>query len=223
MRMLLAMALAGFILSLGVNTPIYQLVYHAVPPMQGLRAVARFGYLVIFAVAVLAGMGLARLHLRIRRRPFWLALAFGAIAAVNLEALHAPFEFRPFLAVSPVYDVLAREQGPVVVAEFPFYPTIHVFRNADYVFNSAWHWHRLVNGYSGFVPRSYRRLAPRLQRFPDAESLHELRALGVTHVVVHPGRYASRPRARVRSSLDETSAFSKIFEDEDGVSLYRLQ
>ncbi|HAK56219.1 MAG TPA: hypothetical protein DCP38_12180, partial [Acidobacteria bacterium] len=53
-RMLVAIAAVGFVLSLGTMTPLYAWVYHVVPPMQGIRAAARFGYLVLFAVAALA-------------------------------------------------------------------------------------------------------------------------------------------------------------------------
>jgi hypothetical protein len=53
-RMLVAIAAVGFVLSLGTMTPLYAWVYHVVPPMQGIRAAARFGYLVLFTVAALA-------------------------------------------------------------------------------------------------------------------------------------------------------------------------
>ena len=54
-RMLLAAAGIALVLSLGSLTPVYTWAYEAVPPLQGLRAVHRFGIVVVFALAVLAG------------------------------------------------------------------------------------------------------------------------------------------------------------------------
>ena len=84
-RMLVAVAAVGFVLSLGTATPLYAWVYHAVPPMQGIRAAARFGYLVLFAVAALAGMGLAEVRRRASAR-WGMAIALGALAASTAEA-----------------------------------------------------------------------------------------------------------------------------------------
>jgi hypothetical protein len=219
--MFAAIAVAGFVLSLGVNTPVYEQLYRLIPPLQGLRAVSRFGWVFILAVAALAGIGLASLASIVRPR-LWLATGIAAITLANVENLHAPFHFRPFVGVSAIYDVLARERGEVVVAEFPLYEPSAAFRNADYVFNSTWHWQKLVNGYSGYQPASYRYLARRVQRFPAGDALEMLRSRKVTHVVVHPGRYNQKRRELVLRQLQTTTRLVKITEDEDGVTLYRL-
>ena len=59
--MLVAIGVAGVVLSLGLATPVYGWLFAVFPPMRGLRAAARFGNLFLFAVAVLGGMGLATL------------------------------------------------------------------------------------------------------------------------------------------------------------------
>jgi hypothetical protein len=221
--MLAAIAAAGFILSLGVNTPLYEPLHRLIPPLQGLRAVSRFGYLFILAAAALAGIGLVCLRSMVGSRRAWLSLAIAAIALVNVENLHAPFRFQPFVGVSAVYDVLPRERGDVVVAEFPLYAPQAGFMNAQYVFNSAWHWQKLVNGYSGYQPASYRYLARRVQDFPAEDALELLRKTGVTHIVVHPRRYSRQRRALVLERVSASAALVKIAEDEDGVALYRLR
>ena len=43
--MVVAIGLTGFVLSLGPATPLYGWLYAIFPPMQGLRAAARFGNL----------------------------------------------------------------------------------------------------------------------------------------------------------------------------------
>jgi hypothetical protein len=221
--MFAAIATAGVVLSLGVNTPVYEPLYQLIPPLQGLRAVSRFGYLFILGTAALAGIGLASLRSFVPGRRTWLALGIAAVSLVNLESFHAPFRFTPFVGVSPVYDLLARERGRLVIAEFPMYAPAAAFMNANYVFNSTWHWHKLVNGYSGYQPVTYRYLARRVQRFPDDTALDMLRGVGVTHVVVHPRRYNRRRRALVLSQVQASLRLVKIVEDEDGVTLYRLR
>jgi hypothetical protein len=45
----------------------------------------------------------------------------------------------------------------------------------------------MVNGYSGFFPRSYTSLAPALIEFPRGDTSEALRRRGVTHVTINCG------------------------------------
>ena len=187
--MLVAIGAIGFLLSLGLQTPLYAIVYKLLPPMAGLRAAARFGNLFLLAMALLAGLGLAALRQTDAARRAATALAVAAITLVNVEALRAPFEFRRFEGIPRVYDVLTREAGPVVLAETPFYPPHAVFENAEYVLNSTTHWRPLMNGYSGYVPESYARVAWTFWYFPEEHAIKAMRDAGVTHFTVHPQRF----------------------------------
>jgi hypothetical protein len=140
---------AGAILSLGTATPVYGWLFRVFPPMQGLRAAARFGNLFLLGMAVLAGFGVARV-----RRP---ALAVSLLILVNAEALRAPFTYQPFTGIPRIYSLLRDEPGPVVVAEQPFFPRWAIFQNAPYVLASTMHWRPLMNGYSGYTPDTYQK------------------------------------------------------------------
>jgi hypothetical protein len=141
--MLIAIAIAGFVLSLGTHTPVYGWLYAVFPPMQGLRVAARFGNLFLLGLSVLAGLGL--FLLRRRANPRWAGpLCIALLVIANLEALRAPFEYRRFTGIPHVYDLLADLPGPVVLAEVPFYPRQAVFENAEYVLNSTAHWRPLI-------------------------------------------------------------------------------
>jgi hypothetical protein len=189
--MLVAIGLVGFLLSLGLQTPLYAIVYSVLPPMAGLRAAARFGNLFLLAMAVLAGLGLAAMRQRWIGARWSTAAAVAAIAIVNLEALRAPYEYRRFEGIPRIYDVLARETGPVVLAETPFYPPHAIFENAEYVLNSTAHWRPLMNGYSGYVPESYARVAWTFWYFPEEHAIKAMRDAGVTHFTVHPQRFGN--------------------------------
>jgi len=190
-RMTAAIGAAGFALSFGPALPGYALLYAWLPLLQGVRGAARFGFLVLVAVAVLAGFGVAALRGPYGHRRWWPALAAALLVGVNAEALRAPIAFRPFDGIPRIYDAL-RDPSVRAVAEFPLYPPDAVHRNAAYVLNSTAHWKPLVNGYSGFVPARYPAIAEALRDFPGERSRAELQRLGVSHVVVHLEAYGGR-------------------------------
>jgi hypothetical protein len=213
--MLAAIGATGFVLSLGAATPIYGWLFHAFPPMQGLRAAARFGNLFLLAAAMLAGIGLAS----------WRPRAIGAaalIAAVNLEALCAPIGYTPFNGVPAIYRLLAGQPGRVVVAEQPFYPRSGIFQNSPYVLASTAHWQPLMNGYSGYTPASYQRYADSFWYFPQGWAITAMKDAGVTHVVVHTAAF-ERDNLDVVPILDRRSDMELIAIGAGGVRLYRMR
>lgn len=221
-RMLLAIAAAGFVLSLGPRTPAYSTLQALFPPMQGLRDPSRFGYLVLLAVALLAPLGLAWLRRRIGGTRGML-LACIAIAAVNAEALVAPIQYAPFEGFSPIYARVAEAKPGSVLAEFPLYGVGEIYRNAEYVLASTVHWKPLVNGYSGFTPASFVRRAELLRGFPDDAALAELQRLGVTHVAVHFARYREPRLTSLRQSLETRPDLELLLTGPSGERLYLLR
>ncbi|HXH05036.1 MAG TPA: hypothetical protein VNI83_00440 [Vicinamibacterales bacterium] len=184
-RMWVAVAAAGVLVSLGTNLPGYAVLYRVFPLMQGIRAPVRAGHLALVALAALAGFGLAWVRRRWPGRRARL-VALAALGAVSLEAWRGPIAYTPATEPPRVYDLLARERRAVVV-EFPFPEPRAWFENAPYMLNSTRHWRPMLNGYSGFLPASYVRHWERLRSFPAPEALAALRDTGVTHVVVHHG------------------------------------
>jgi hypothetical protein len=195
--MLFCIGVTGFVLSLGMKTPFYGWLYAVFPPMQGLRAAARFGNLFLLAIAILAGFGLAALRRTHSAGRWALPAAIAVVLLVNIEALRAPFAYRRFDGISRVYDLLAMETGRVVLAETPFYPPHAAFENAEYVLNSTAHWRPLMNGYSGYTPASYRRVAWTFWYFPREHAIKAMRDAGVTHFTVHPHRFGNKAQETI--------------------------
>ena len=213
--MLVVLAGAGFVLSLGTATPLYGWLFHVFPPMQGLRVAARFGNLFLLATALLAGLGAAAWN---PRRGVWLVL----LLLVNLEALRAPFTYTPFDGVPGIYRLLADEAGPVVLAEQPFFPRTMAFENAPYVLASTAHWRPLMNGYSGYTPSTYQHYADAFWYFPQEHAIAAMKAAGVTHVVVHVARFHHDNMA-VEEVIDKRADFELMAVGRDGMRLYRLK
>ena len=152
---------------------------------------ARFGFLALIAVAVLAGFGVAALRERCgQARRWWPVVA--AVAASRRSTRRRCARRSPTgrSTASRASTRRSADRSVGAVAEFPFYPPAAIFRNAPYVLNSTAHWKPLVNGYSGFVPGELSRASrTRSGDFPDDRSRAELQRLGVTHVVVHLDAY----------------------------------
>lgn len=225
-RMLAAVGIVGLLLSLGPATPVYDWGAWLFPPLQGIRAPSRLGFLVLFAVAGLAGFGLSAVQRWCQRRGgrrAARAVAIAALGLVTVEAVRAPMAYVPFDGLSPLYAAIAEDPHGGSVVEFPVYASAHVARNADYVLASTDHWRPLVNGYSGFSPPGFAGLARQLQGFPDPTSLRRLRALGVRHVVVHPARYDDDEAARLIGRLARATALQLLHVDPQGSRLYRTQ
>jgi hypothetical protein len=222
--MLVAVAAAGLILSLGTQTPIYGWLFHVLPPMQGLRAASRFGNLFLLGIAALAGIGLAMLNSRLPAGRVGV-VSVAVVALANLEALRAPFPYRHFEGIPAIYSLVAQAPGRVVLAEVPFYPASAVFENATYMLNSTAHFKPLMNGYSGYTPASYRQFAEMFHGFPDEPAIVAMRQAGVTHVLVHPARLNQDPEqtARTMERVNASPFLERIAIGQHGLTLYRMR
>jgi hypothetical protein len=218
-RMAVAIGVTGVLLSLGPSLPGYTWLHTHVPLFAGLRNAGRWGWLFLAAVAILAGFGTARIvEASLKSR---LSIAIVLVILVTAEAIRTPVGFTRFEGVPSIYDRLAAEDH-AVVAEFPLYSGIAVSENGPYMVNATRHWKPMINGYSGFQPPTFEARGGRLERFPDASAVNELRTLGVTHVTVHMAAFANRFGAEALGNIQTVSGL-ELLADQDGIRLYRLR
>jgi hypothetical protein len=216
-RMALVFGVVGVILSFGPVVPGYAFVYRMFAPLQAVRAAARFGYIGIVAVAILAGFGLSTVRRRLADRRHLQSAATVVFAAlVFLEAAVAPILYEPFSSIPAIYGS-GELRTADAVAELPFPPVDVVSRNASYMLGSTKNFRPLVNGYSGFIPPSYYAHHVQLANFPGDQAMEALKALGVSHVIVHlagltPDQAAALPR---------TSGLQHV-ETDGGIAIYRV-
>jgi hypothetical protein len=117
-------------------------------------------------------------------------------------------------------DIYARAPDRAVLADLPM-PA-----NADpvYVYLSTFHWHRIVNGASGFEPRWYASLVSVSREFPSDEALDAFSRLGATYFVIHESYYRNAfPRVVVAADAQPRLQFvATSFWEEGECRLYRL-
>jgi hypothetical protein len=218
---LILMAVLGFVLSLGTATPLYGWLYNLLPPLQGIRAAARFGIWYLTAIAVLSGFAIAWLERRMRPALIpWMVTA--VIAGVTIENLMAPVRTTPFNGLPAVYSVVKNDPQPVLLVEFPFFPPDAMALNGEYVLNATAHWRPVANGFSGITPTPYRELSKTLWFFPDQEAIDTLLRMGATHAMVHLEVFGEREAPKVIRDLDKRPGLRLIAADGKGHRLYRV-
>ena len=221
-RILVAVAVAGFVFSLGSFTPVYTWTYHMVEPLQGLRAVHRFGILVIFALSVLAGIGFSRWAKPATPRRRTVALIVLLMLATG-ENFHGVGHYPRLEYFGRVHEYLSASRWPGAVVELPMFPRREFHRNARYLLSSTVHWRPLLNGFGGFTPPDYDDVAIRAGTFPSVPGVAWLQELGVGYVVVHSDRYPDP--AGFRHALDRLERRRDlVLEVTDGPTrLYRVR
>jgi hypothetical protein len=172
--------------SLGLNGHWYPIAFRLFPPLKSVRAPARFAIFVGLSLAVLSAFGVERLWNRIRsdaRR----RLLVGVISAAFLVDVVPALELLPvWRKPPPIYAPLRASDRQVVLFEYPVHPNPDWFEeNLPFMYFSMWHWHRMINGYSGSIPQSYRTIVEATAGFPGGNTVDYAARLGVTHVTVN--------------------------------------
>ena len=163
--MLLGLSLVAFLLSLGpvvylarsaIGPGLYAWLQPHVLPLRALRAANRIGVLVIFAVSLLAALGVTWLRAHLPRRAFAPAMAAVGLLLL-LEYATFPMAYGRVPALLRPVDVALKGAPPdAVVLEWPTYAPM---ADADAMLRSVGHRKRVVNGYSGFVPQFLAKLS----------------------------------------------------------------
>jgi hypothetical protein len=151
-----AVGLCGIVIALGAHTPYYTFLYQSFGfVFRAIRAPARGIVLLQIALAVLAAWGLSLLTRTLLRARRGTAVA-AILALMLLEYRAAPLRLADLDAPPPsVYRWLASADLPGGIVEWP----LGLEYDFDYLFRQTAHERPLVNGYSGFFPPAYLRLA----------------------------------------------------------------
>jgi hypothetical protein len=207
----LAAGLVAFDGSLGLNGHWYPIAFRFLPPLRSVRAPARFAIFVGLSLALLSAVAVERLWAWTRSN-----VRHGVAAALLTVAFLA--DVWPALELLPVwkkppaiYASLRATGRPPVLFEYPMHPNPDWFEeNLPYMYFSMWHWNRMVNGYSGSIPPSYRTLAEKTEGFPRGETVEYVRRLGVTHLTVNCKLWDDRACRQFRGQIERDERFRLV-------------
>jgi hypothetical protein len=182
---------------------LFPLLYDNVPPFGNIRVPARYSVLAGLSLAVLSAFGAARLFSRWPRvRP---ALIAGMLGVIFYEALPSIELVRPWLQPPPIYGSF-EGKPPSVLAEFPMpEASKDPFSEFTFLYFSIFHWQKLVNGQSGWLPPSYLDLLDEQKDFPSEKAIAYLRQRGVQYLGVHGAFYDPEKFAEAIAVLDARS------------------
>jgi hypothetical protein len=213
------MGLIAFWASFGPSAGLYTLLYNVVPAFSLMRAPARFGAIVVFALSTLTAFAVAWLA---KGRPHgnWMAGLLTVTAIAELAII--PVDWRQAPPVPGPYRLLATlPRGPVV--ELPFFYMRHDFpRHSLYMLFSTYHWQPLVNGYSDYIPPDFREMVIVVSSFPARESFKRLEHIAPRYVVFHMNMFDRVTRPRVEGRIREFSPYLRLLMHEGDVWLYEI-
>ncbi|HYV56110.1 MAG TPA: hypothetical protein VE911_01135 [Candidatus Nitrosopolaris sp.] len=225
--LLATIALGALLLAMGPAIPLpggwgevkgpYALLF-ALPGYDALRAPARMVHVGLLGAALLAAGGFATLA---RRLPLpQRHIAAGLVAAcILLESWRPPVATIPAPPrdPDPVYTWLAGAHRSLHLVELPIDQYVS---SSVYQYRTMAHWKRTLDGNMGLVPPLYPFMVHQLARFPDPDVVATLRALGITHALVHPKALAPRDRERIAAlQQDPSSPIGVPFTSDDAVVL----
>jgi hypothetical protein len=204
--------------SLGPRGGLYVWLADVIPFMSFLRAPARFGVLVLMALAVFAGWGTAALT-RNGRRAVAIAVFLLALVAVELRVY---WPLRPVPPVAEAYTMLASlPRAGTIVLQFP-YRRGEWFPHVEQMFWSMWHWQPLVNGYSDYIPQDVIDLAIPVNSFPSEEAFAILKARDVKYVVIDWRTYNAAATEVMRARFPPFQQYLRPLVTTGDVYLYEI-
>ena len=208
----------AFWASFGPKAMLYAALYNLVPMFAWLRAPARFGLIVGFGLAVLAGIAIASLLRRVSRP----GLVTTALVIVAAGELAVPLNMPEAPPVEPVYRTLATlPRGAVIEMPF-FYPQVGLFQHTKYMLASTAHWMPLVNGYSDYIPPDFYEHVMMLAPFPSRDAFKILEPNRVRYAVFHMNGYNAENRNDVLTRLKEFERYLRPLYMDEATRLYEI-
>jgi hypothetical protein len=189
-------------MSFGPDAGLYAVLYQFVPGMSLIRVPARIGIIVVVALGVAAGFLVARLSARRRwLAPALVVLLVAELGIYNTEWGWPSWPLRTMPPLSPAYRRLAElPRGVLVEFQFP-YVSSNFHNHAYPMFWSAYHWQKLVNGYSDLIPPDFYDIALPINGFPDEASFAIMKARDVKYVLWHVDYYKGKPLEVIQERL----------------------
>lgn len=172
----------------------YALFYYVIPGFNGLRNSGRWEMLTVFALSIIIGLSLAYILNRQRKL---VQIGFTVVISVLILAEYPfplPSKYVPRKEEFPAtYTYISSLPDDAAIIELPLYSWnmgSHAMDEFMREYYSTRHFHKMVNGYSGFSPPAWEKQALDLMfNFPDENTIHNLKRQGVDYMILHKKEY----------------------------------
>jgi hypothetical protein len=179
------------------------------------------------ALPVLAGLGIKCVERRLPERKIWpigisplliVRFSVAALLFINLpwRQLPAREAWQDRERVTAAYEALrALPYGPVVEIPWRAHPAVHVHLDTQYMLASTLHWRPILNGFTAYLPSTFKLLHRVAQRLPARDDLEVFRRLtDVRWIVVHVDRFRGS-EGRVWQEAFERGYLRRAYADGD--------
>jgi len=170
----------------------YAAVYYLVPGMEAFRVPSRWIWLFGWAASGIIALGFSHLpfnHLSFKDKRL-IGIAGAIFVAVTGGTRLINYRELPDIKnPPPVYAWLKNQPGEVILE----LPAADENLETGRMLYSLEHGKKLINGYSGFMPKEREKLLTGLNReYPSAELDNELKKTGVDYVIIHTDEFSNR-------------------------------
>ncbi|MHB8900191.1 MAG: hypothetical protein ACYC6Y_15690 [Thermoguttaceae bacterium] len=236
---LLAWGCAALVASLGMNLSLagwqpWLTLRDWLPGFSLVRSAYRFAYFAQLAIVLLAAVGLDRMRSfrPARKRPptaHWLArvlfVAASALVAFEVPPAPVPVVAVPDVSQEPQWSAWLRQHTPAgrAIVCLPFatdYTAQGCEPTGRWMLYATRHRVPMVNGYSGYFPKSWYRMVEAFEDLPFSESTLDLLAdAGVEFVLVDTTKL---PAVKSPGEASERHQLVHLLSDETGVEIWEI-
>lgn len=215
---------SGLVSTLLAHPVVFFTLRSWVPGMDGMRVPQRFWAFALPALAFAAGVGLDAVTNALRSSAARRLVPLAACALLATELAPKSFEWTPVASQTDLPRSSQFLRDEPAVRGVLVLPLFGDHREAERMWLASFHGKPIANGYSGFLPASYRALQERFDPFPVPDDLHDLRRLGLSHLEVHWDllEASTRHLAFERISAAEKAGVLKVVFEEEPVVVYVL-
>lgn len=203
----------------------YNLLYQIVPGFSSIRSPYRFSIFCILFFTILAGWGVLQISQRLPSR--WRAILIPILVViVLLEHWVLPLKIVKVSGsleeLPRIYQHVKKLPAKTTLLELPMArgnSEHYLETQARALYNSTFHWLKITNGYSGFIPRANVELQQLIGESSPETILAALRTFGIQYVLVHQSELNETEAEKI-TALEENGFITVASEDTN--KLYKV-
>ncbi len=205
----------------------WAIFYHFLPGFNGIRAVGRYSIFFLLAVSVIIAFGLKEFFLIKQKNNHSkiLIITFSLFILLFVEfSFTTPKPYVQTLPPPAVCNWLKNQPPNQIYLELPSgVSRLENNWDAIYEYWSISHFQKIINGYSGYSPRSHQELNKKLFDFNlDVSDLGTAKDYGATRLIFHFNFYPPAFKEKITNLLS-SGDFATLIHQSDNDYVYQIK